>query len=42
MKSACDKLQASRKKAKWTDWTTQDLLAAQKEINGELAVRLKK
>ena len=42
VKSACDKLQASRKKTKWTDWTTQDLLAAQRKINGELAVRLKK
>jgi integrase len=42
VKSACDKLQSSRKKTKWTNWTTGDLLAAQKEINGELTVRLKK
>ena len=42
VKSACDKLQASRKKTKWTDWTTQNLLAEQKEITGELAVRWKK
>jgi integrase len=42
VKSACDKLTSSRKKTKWTDWATGDLLAAQKEINKELTVRVKK
>ena len=36
---ACDKLTSSRKRTRWSDWTTKDLLEAQKEINRELRVR---
>ena len=42
VKQACDKLTASRKKTKWSDWATRDLLAAQKSINKELCVRVQK
>lgn len=41
VKSACDKLSASRKRNRWTTWTTKDLLQAQKEINKELGERMK-
>ena len=36
---ACDKLTSSRKRTRWSDWSTKDLLEAQKEINRELRVR---
>jgi integrase len=42
VQGACDKLDSSRKKTKWSEWTTRDLLAAQKEINKEITVRVKK
>ena len=40
VKMACDKLSSSRKKTKWSEWATKDLLAAQKDINRELTVRV--
>jgi hypothetical protein len=39
VKVACDKLCSSRKKTKWSDWATKDLLTAQKEIIRELTAR---
>jgi hypothetical protein len=40
VKMACDKLSSSRKKTKWSEWATKDLLAAQREINRELTARV--
>jgi hypothetical protein len=40
VKMACDKLSSSRKKTKWSQWATKDLLVAQKEINRELTERM--
>jgi hypothetical protein len=40
VKVACDRLSMSRKKTKWSDWATKDLLAAEKEINRELTIRV--
>ena len=42
IKAACDALQASRPKTRWSTMTTKELVAAQKAIAGELAIRLKK
>ncbi len=39
VKTACDKLDSSRKKTRWTTWTTKELLKAQKEIIAELSAR---
>jgi hypothetical protein len=41
VKAACDALSSSRKKTQWSTMTTAALLAAQKEIAKELALRLK-
>jgi integrase len=40
VKVACDKLSSSRKKTKWSEWATKDLLTAQQAINKELTVRV--
>lgn len=39
VKKACDKLDSSRKKTRWTTWTTKDLLKAQRDIASELSAR---
>lgn len=39
VQKACDKLSSSRKRTRWTDWSTKELLKAQKEINAELSKR---
>jgi hypothetical protein len=41
VKAACDKLQSSRPKTKWSSMSTKDLLAAQHGISKELALRMK-
>lgn len=41
VKAACDRLQSSRPKTKWSSMTTKDLLAAQRGISKELALRVK-
>lgn len=41
VKAACDKLQSSRPKTKWSSMSTKDLLAAQRGISKELALRMK-
>jgi len=42
VKRACDRFSGSRKRTKWAEWATQDLLGAQKEIQKELAKRVSK
>jgi integrase len=42
VKAACDKLQSSRPKTKWSEMSTKDLLSAQRGISQELALRVKR
>lgn len=42
VKAACDALQSSKKKTRWSTMTTKELIAAQKAINKELELRLHK
>ena len=42
VRQACDGLASSRKRTKWSTWSTKDLLKAQKDIQKELAGRMKK
>jgi integrase len=42
VKAACDALESSRKKTKWTALTTKELIQAKADIEKELSVRLKR
>lgn len=39
VRNACDKLESSRKRTRWSTWSTKDLLKAQGEITKELRAR---